>query len=435
MALLHDRSVECVKTELDLFTVPFTQTSLEKSTFVEIPPISAITDGPIEFYVSGSSEDYLDLNDSYLYLRVKITNGDGTNLAHGAPVGLINYPTCTLFSQVDIMLGDRLITQSSNTYPYRGIIECLLNYSHDTLDTQFSTALFCKDTAGEMNVADPGGNNAGLAARAAYTQDGRIVELIGPVHSDIFFQEKLMMNGIDMSLKFIRAKNEFAIMSSAQNPNFAVQIINASMFIKKVSVAPTIRLAHGRALQRANAKYAIDRVALKSFSIPAGTRVSNHDNLYLGQIPKFLIVGFVDNEGYTGSYTHNPFNFEHCNTEFITLYADGQCFPAKPFQPLFERRQFVREYYQLVQTTGRHLKDRSLAITREDFGAGYTLFCFNLEADGGHSGNVSLIKTGNVRLEVRFRAALQRTVNLVCYAVFDSIIEISNRRQVLLDYF
>lgn len=115
----------------------------------------------------------------------------------------------------------------------------------------------------------------------------------------------------------------------------------------------------------------------------------------------------------------------------MCLYADGQSYPAKQFQPNFQRKHYTREFYQLIQTTGRHLKDRPLAITREDFG--YTLFCFNLEADEGHSGNVSLVQTGSVRLETRFRNPLPRTMNLVCYSVFDSVIQISNMRQVLLD--
>lgn len=435
MSLIHDQSEECVKTELDLFTVPYTQTSIEKSTYVEIPPVSAITDaGPLEFYVSASGEDYLDLNDSYLFTRVKITSPDGTNLPNDADVGFINYPGCTLFSQVDITLGDRLITQSSNTYPYRGIIECLINYGKDTLETQFSTGLFSKDTAGHLNTVALDGDNQGLTTRGQYTRNSRTVELIAPIHADLFFQEKLLLNGVDIALKFIRAKDEFCLMT-AGNVHYRAKIVSASVFIKKVSVAPGVRLAHSRALQHTNAKYAIDRVCLKTYSIPAGTRVCNQDNLFMGQIPKFIIVGFVDNEGYTGSYMRNPFNFEHYDTEFISLYADGQPFPAKPFQPLFQRDQFTREYYQLIQTTGRHLKDRSLAISREDYAQGYTLFCFNLEADEGRSGNVSLIKTGNVRLEVRFRVPLPRTVNLICYSVFDSVIEISNRRQVLLDYY
>ncbi|XP_078030988.1 uncharacterized protein F54H12.2-like [Epinephelus lanceolatus] len=435
MALIHNQSEECVKTELDLFTVPYTQTSIEKSTFVEIPPVSALRDaGPLEFFISACGEDYIDLNDTYLYMRARITNPDGTDLAQAADVGFVNYPGCTLFSQVDIMLGDRLITQSSNTYPYRGIIECLINYGKDTLDTQFSSGLFCKDTADHMNVASIAGDNEGLAERGRYTVNSRTVELIAPIHSDLFFQEKLLLNGIDISLKFIRSKDEFALMT-AQNNQYAVKIVSASLFVKKVAVAPAVRLAHSRALQHTNAKYAIDRVALKTFSIPAGTRVCNQENLYMGQIPKFVIMGFVDHEAYSGSYNRNPFCFQHYDTEFISLYADGQSHPAKPFQPLFQRGQYVREYFQLVQTTGRHLKDRSLAISRNDFGNGYTLFCFNLEPDDGRAGNVSLIKSGNVRLEVRFRVPLQRTVNLVCYAVYDSVIEISNKRQVLLDYY
>lgn len=63
MALIHDQSEVCVKTELDLFTVPFTQASIENSTFIEIVPPLAITEmGPLEFYMSNSGEENLDLN-------------------------------------------------------------------------------------------------------------------------------------------------------------------------------------------------------------------------------------------------------------------------------------------------------------------------------------------------------------------------------------
>ncbi|KAF3698241.1 hypothetical protein EXN66_Car013922 [Channa argus] len=81
MALIHSQSQECVKSELDLFAIPYTQTSIEKATYVEIPPLSAITPhGPLEFYISSNGEDYLDLNNTNLYTRVKITNPDGSDL-------------------------------------------------------------------------------------------------------------------------------------------------------------------------------------------------------------------------------------------------------------------------------------------------------------------------------------------------------------------
>ncbi len=70
-----------------------TQTSIEKNTYVEIPPLSAITDSsPIEFFIAGTGEDYVDLNNTLLYTRIKITRPDGSDITDGAPVGLINYP-------------------------------------------------------------------------------------------------------------------------------------------------------------------------------------------------------------------------------------------------------------------------------------------------------------------------------------------------------
>ena len=68
MALIQSISEECVKSELDLFTPPLTQTSIKKRMYDEIPPLSAITgSGAVEFFVS-ASVDYMDLNNTYLHL-------------------------------------------------------------------------------------------------------------------------------------------------------------------------------------------------------------------------------------------------------------------------------------------------------------------------------------------------------------------------------
>ncbi|XP_067271186.1 uncharacterized protein F54H12.2-like [Pseudorasbora parva] len=435
MALLHRMSGECIKSELDLFTVPMTQTVIEKNGYLEVAPLSAISDSaPLEFFVAGNGDDYLDLNNTMLYLRVKITKPNGDVIAHPAKVGLINYPGATIFSQVDVTLGDHLISQSSSTYPYRCIIESLINYGKDTLESIFASGLFYKDTAGQMNVHDPAGNNAGLTKRSSYTSESKEVELLVPIHSDIFFQEKLLINGVDIKIRFIRAKDEFCLMRS-NDVAYKLNIVAASLFVKKVSVSPPVRLAHAQTLLSTTAKYPVDRVSLKSFSIPAGARVSNQENLFLGTLPKSIVIGMVDNDAFTGSYTKNPFAFHHYNLEFSAVYLDGQQFPAKPLQPNFSDGMAVREYYQLVMATGRHLKDQPLAIGRNDFLNGYTLYAFNLTPDEECGQHISLIKSGNIRVEARFRQPLPNTINLIIYAVFDSIVEVSNRRQVLIDYY
>ncbi|XP_048010383.1 uncharacterized protein F54H12.2-like [Megalobrama amblycephala] len=420
-------SAECIKSEL-------TQTVIEKNGYLEVPPLSAISDSsPLEFFIAGTGEDYIDLNNT-LYLRLKITRPNGADLANDAKVGLINYPGATVFSQVDVSLGDRLISQSSRTYAYRCIIESLINYSKDALESLFSTGLFYKDTAGHMDETDPGGDNQGLTKRASYTANSRVVELLAPIHSDIFFQEKLMLNGVDIKIRMIRAKDEFCLMRDG-DVAYKLNIQSASLFVKKVTVSPPVRLGHAQALLSSTAKYPIDRVCLKNFSIPAGSRVSNQENLFLGTLPKSIILGMVDNDAFTGTYEKNPFAFKHYNLEFLAVYVDGQQFPTKPLQPNFESGLAVREFYQLAMASGRHLKNQPLSIDRNDFLNGYTLYAFNLTPDEDCGQHISLIKSGNIRLEARFRQPLPHTINLIVYAVFDSLIEISNRRQVLVNYY
>ena len=75
MAFIHPKPCECTKSELDLFVVPPTQTSIESGKFVEYNPISTIFQGtPVEFSVTGAGQDYLDLSSTQLYVRAQIVN-------------------------------------------------------------------------------------------------------------------------------------------------------------------------------------------------------------------------------------------------------------------------------------------------------------------------------------------------------------------------
>ena len=81
MAFVHDQSCECTKSELDLFSVPPTQTSMEQGSWVEYHPITSVSEGsPIEFDINASGEDYIDFANTMLYVRAKLTAVNGANL-------------------------------------------------------------------------------------------------------------------------------------------------------------------------------------------------------------------------------------------------------------------------------------------------------------------------------------------------------------------
>jgi len=183
MAFVHDQSCECTKSELDLFSVPPTQTSIEQGSWIEYHPITTVTEGsPIEFDVNGSGEDYIDFANTLLYVKVKLSAINGDNLAADAAVGPVNLFLHSLFSQVDISLNGTLITASTNTYPYRAMIETLLSYGEDAKRSQLTSTLFYKDQAGTMDsiaVGEADARNDGLMKRRAIGRQSREFDMMG----------------------------------------------------------------------------------------------------------------------------------------------------------------------------------------------------------------------------------------------------------------
>jgi hypothetical protein len=150
MAFVHEQSCECTKSELDLFSVPPTQTSIENGSWVEYNPVSTVTEGtPIEFEVTGNGEDYIDFGNTYLHVKAKVTKADNTDLAADSVAAPTNLFLHSLFSPVDVSLNGTQITSPTNTYPYRAMIETLLSFGSDAKMSQLTSALFYKDKAGK----------------------------------------------------------------------------------------------------------------------------------------------------------------------------------------------------------------------------------------------------------------------------------------------
>lgn len=433
-SLIHDHSCECSKSELDLFMVPPTQTSIEHGQWVEYQPLATLTDkGPIEFNIPGAGDDYIDLANTYFRVRAKVTTATGTALDAATDiVAPVNYWINSLWSQIDLSLNEKLITSSNNTYPYRAYIETLLSFGQEAKKSQLTTALWYKDEAGKFEVVD-GAENTGFTRRSKAVISNGIVDMVGKIHLDMFFQPRYLLNGVDVKLRLSRSKDEFNLMCK-EGKSYKVNINEVTMFVRKVLPNPAVRMGHIKGLEKARAKYPIRRVETKSFTIPEGNMSVTQENLFLGQLPKRVVLGFVTNKAFNGTFHMNPFNFRHQDINFLALYVDGQQVPAKPLQPDFSNGKFMRSYLTLYNGTGQYYKNEGNYINRDEYANGYTLFVFDLTPDLFEGAHFNLIKRGTLRLEVHFGQALTSTLNAVVYAEFDNLIEIDRDRHVLFDF-
>jgi len=92
----------------------------------------------------------------------------------------------------------------------------------------------------------------------------------------------------------------------------------------------------------------------------------------------------VTNEAFNGHRERNPFNFQHFSVTEISLYLDGQQQEGiKPMELNYADSHYIRAYNTLFSGTGKIYRDEDIAIDRNDYANGYTLYTFDLTADLG----------------------------------------------------
>ena len=276
--------------------------------------------------------------------------------------------------------------------------------------------------------------NFGLQKRASFTDEGASVDLIGRIHSDVFFQDRFMLNEVNVKVRLVRNKDSFCLMSGEANASYKVKIISAILLVRKVQLSPSVFLAHAKALESGLAKYPIRRVVCKTYTIPAGNLDGNHEKLFTGQLPTRLVIGCVDNDAFNGSYTKNPYNFKNFALSEISIHLDGNTQPIRPLKPNYAGHQYIQAFMSLFSGTGKENRDEGNDITREDYPRGYALYAFDLSPDLAEEGHFNLAKQGTVRVELKFGAALPNTVTVVAYAEFENVIEIDRNRNVIYDF-
>ena len=434
----YDDSCPCGKSELNIFSIPATLTSMDCGGYVEYNPISSIGDGtPIEFDINGSGQDYIDLATTQLYVKAKIVTADGGDIAADAVVGPVNNFLHSLFTEVDIKVNGTMVSSANNTYAYRAYLENLLSYGTDAKKSQLQASMYYKDVAGHMDNANVRGNNAnnsGLVARTRWFAESKSVEMVGRIHADLFVQERYLPGDVGLQLRFVRSKPNFSLMSAAEGAAFKIIISECKLFVRKVKLMDDLLKIHGEEFQDTTAKYPLRRVVCKTFTVPAQSFDFSKEKLFTGQLPTRLVLACVDNDAYNGTFAKNPFNFKNYNLSQLKVYIDGQQHRIKPLDLNFDTDQYLHGYMSLFSGMGKMFKDEGTDIERKDFKNGYAIYAFDLTPDMSDGDHFNLIKAGSVRVDMTFRNGLPNTINVIAYAEFENVLQIDSSRNVMTDF-
>ena len=439
---IHPQSCESAMSNLELFTVPSTHISTEASRYIEHKPVSTLDKGSdLHFKIKADESEYLDFSQSLLHLKCKILATDGgvlrRKVADDDPtvpdrsiVFPVNYLIAAMFKQVEVYLGGRLVSSNDTMYPYRAFLEMLLSYTKDVKNEFLAMSLYFPETKdleaiAPVALADTSNVNPSAVTRFNKTKFGKSFELIGRIHADFFNQARYLMGKCSVKVKLHRHSPKFFLMAATENNEYILEIESASFFVKHDTIIPSIRAAHLKNLQSDRIKYPIKRVEMKYFTKGANRDDLSERNLCDGQLPTRIVLGMVNSSAFNGNIKQNPFNFQHFNVRSIVLRVNGKAVPFEELEMDFSSGKYLMGYLLLFQGTDTVYSNNSMGVTTENYKNSHTIYAFDLETNSV-PGEMTLIKNGEVGVEIKLSEACTTAVTLVAYFEYQDMIEIDS---------
>lgn len=430
---------QCIPGSADLFTKPLVQSAVTERTTVECFPVADVGDGPLEFFVPASDDGYYNLRDHRLEVKIRVRkyddNGAAVDLVAADKVSLVNFALHSLFQQLDVYVNENLISIASDTYAYRAYIENMLCYSKEHKKTQLATELYARDTAGKMSdlTGVEATGNKGFVKRGESIAKSSTVTLRGMLHNGFLRQDRYLLNGCSLRIKLTPHAQSFPLLA-ADAFKARLEIISARFELPKLTLNPTLMLEHAKEIEKQPALYPYRRAEIKTFSIPTGSMQVVKEGLFSGQIPRRLVLGFVTAEAYGGKQSLNPYDFIHAKCNYLCCFVDGVRHPSRAMSPNFDTGDYAEVYDHMIRGSGLYDEDTTLDIGYDEFKDGYAFFVITLTPGEPDSMANDPRRNGSVRVEVKFKTALTKTLICLCYAEFDSLLEIDRDRNIIKDY-
>lgn len=424
----------------------------------------------VEFIIPKSPEDFIDFKHSDLYCKVRVvkkdrtgftiathtetrTGGDGketdvtvqdyenaaTEFAY--PINLLFH---TMWKSCDIIVQHNTVSSCGTFYPYKAAIDTLVETTIDEKDMLYTEGYYHDE--GNLKNYHPWGGvrgspyaevNKGTMTRYRWCTDADkgILEMKGPLRTDIWNSEHLMLNNIDITVKLEPSSEAFRLCWNPSSIECELEFLELALVLRRVRLNKKVLDGVNAGLSRMPAQYPHKKSDIRMYQIPAGSFNKDLDDIWQNQVPSKVIAVFVDAEAFNGSRTMNPINFENCNITEIGIQKDYECAIRQPFKLNFEKNIFIEAAMALWRITCKEGNCRNIGISKEDFKRGCALFCFDIDPSVPYDLSYwGPVKKGNMKLHIEFgEAGTSRPLNLLLYAMFPGTVQLDSARSVVRD--
>lgn len=420
--------VHIIRSELDLFQKQATDMSIVSSHTNNYYPSAPLTDllAPLSFNVASSNEHYVDLSKTRLYMRMKVTKDDGKDLAATDITVPVNNICHSAFSQCNIHLNEQQITPTSMFYAYRAYFERLLCTSKEFNKTQAALAGYFKEKDPECKDE---AKDDSFKKRLEMSSASTVFEVLGRIHADIFCTGTFLPPGVNMTISLTRAPDAFTLHAKT-GVNWKLAILEAKLQITRVKIQPAVALSHIRMLEAGHVvNMYLNRVDIRSYGLPTGTRKSVNESLICGELPSRMVVALVSTSGMIGHMNTNPFVFKGNNLTNINVSINSDSNDTRDLDICFDAgsKRIKEAVHNLYRSLGIDNTDCAIDFSEADFENGRALYVYDLTST---EEGIPATRHGNVKIDLTFKSATQVPLTVLVYTETPSILHIDKHKKV-----
>ena len=410
------------------------ESSISSRYFRDHLPINAnisnggVSENYIEFVLNSNDQEFFDLKSFALELKISIRQNDGSELAAGSKLSLIDGAGHRILSKCSLFLNGTPC-ESNSYFGLYNAVKSYLQMSKDDLKT-LGRNMYYKDISTKIHdvfTADSFVNQSQDETDIqTECKDG--IHMMVPLGMEMSSAGIFLMNGVDIRLRFDLCPPNLLI-NAADETGYKYVIETAKLWTQKIVPNPDALFSLNRSLinTNSNIEYVFERPIIKNYVMPTGQNNLSFDNIFNGIIPHKLYLFFLRQSAVNGSYTRNGAYFSNCNVSSLQLQLNGN--NVTSLNATFPKHVASMFHHTLINNgnIGQNL------LSQKTFKDGRTIFVWDLRPSES-SDTIPLERSGNLRLNIQ--TATANTENYIVYVVgvTNGLITVDSNKRVKTSY-
>ena len=383
-------SIGYTSSALNYFAPIARYTDLTDGYFVRHQPVNTITGASTINFTIPPSEDFIDLPECYIDLKLKIVTATGGNLPADAAVAFADNVAFSVFKSVIVRLNSVQITPTT---------------IHQTYSNYFATRYGVGKTGTKIHLlhlqgltTEAAGKNdtkadaaTGWTLRKKWTSESKELHLIAQVPSEFFRSCSQLLPPLqDLRLEFKLNEKDFALVGTGAH-NY--KLTNFELVTRQVKVTADATMALYKQQALTPLMLNFTSLAVQSFTIPAGKHVELIRGIFPQEMPHQIFMVLVETDRLNGVQSKDPFLFTNASVEKVILRQNGTAQMTESIVSDFTENGDAKDaYYFMCQAFDVGHNGHDVNVTYEQFLNGLTIWAWTLSPDMDANSGVGLLQ-------------------------------------------